>query len=271
MPVAQIGPGYAFTRDPLATTSTRQKFTLALFTGGKVSWKPKQEFLGAETQNQFDLYAANISQEVSFELKLKGMEAAQLNSMFLSQFLVGGAPALSKLLQIDDLKAITTNTITLTNCESVLEVRTPVALNSGAIPAGSVMKRIASGAPTTGTYTVTNEGTASATITFVAADATAIGATAIVPVTWFKKATTDSNQLVIQNAPVQQAVYFGLELACKFNGQDKILNAGRAVVTEMPDLFDSGEKFAEAVIKGRILADPATGRVLDFTAAETAA
>lgn len=270
MPVAQIGPGYAFTRDLNATTTGRQKFTLALFTGGKVSWKPKQEFLGAETQNQFDTYAANIQQEVSFELKLKALEAAHLNSIFLSQFLVGGAPALSKLLQIDDPKTVTTNTITLTGCESALEVRTPVALNTGAIPAGSVLKRIASGVPTTGTYTVSGEGTASTTITFATADGTAIAANQC-PVTWFKKATTDTNQLVIQNAPVQQAVYFGLELACKFNGQDRILNAGRAVVTEMPDLFDGSEKFAEAVIKGRILADPATGRVFDFTAAETAA
>lgn len=268
MPVLQVGAGFAFTRDLAALTTTRQKFGIAMFKGGNVSWKAKQEF--ASGGKQIAMYAANIEQEVGFELKFQALEMAQLNHVFLSQYLVGGAPALSKFLVIDDPKTVTTNAITLTNGESVLEVRTPVALNSGAIPAGSVLKRIASGSPTTGTYTVTGEGTASVTITFVAADGTAIGATPV-PVTWLKKATTDTNQYILQNAIVQQSIYFGLELAGKFNGQDVVLNAGRAMVTELPNLFDGGDKFAERVLKGRLLADPQTGRVFDITASEGAA
>lgn len=266
MPVLQVGAGFAFTRDLNALTTTRQKFGIAMFKGGNVSWKAKQEFASGE--KQIAMYAANIEQEVGFELKFQALEMAQLNHVFLSQYLVGGAPALSKFLQIDDPKTVTTNAITLALCESVLEVRTPVAL--GAIPAGSVLKRIASGTPTTGFYVVTGEGTASATITFATADGTAIGAN-LVPVTWLKKATTDTNQFVLQNAIVQQSVYFGLELAGKFNGQDVVLNANRAMVTELPNLFDSGDKFAERVLKGRLLADPLSGRVFDITASEGAA
>lgn len=268
MPVLQVGAGFAFTRDLNALTTTRQKFSIAMFKGGNVSWKAKQEFAAGEMQ--VEMYSANIMQEVNFELKFQALELAQLNAAFLSQYLVGGAPALSKLLQIDDPKTVSTNTITLTNCESVLEVRTPVALNSGAIPAGSVLKRIASGTPTTGTYTVTGEGTASVTITVVAADGTAIGANPV-PVTWLKKATTDTNQFVLQNAIVQQSVYFGLELAGKFDGRDVVLNASRAVATEIPNLFDSGHKYAERVLKGKLLADPLTRRIFDLTVAEGAA
>lgn len=268
MSVLQCGPGFAYTRDLNALTTTRQKFPIAMLKKAKITGKIKQEF--ASGSNQVDMYSANTKLDWEGELEFEGLEAAQLNHVFLSQYLIGGSLALSKLLQIDDPKTITTNTITLTNGESVLDVRTPVALNSGAIPAGSPLKRIASGTPTSGFYVVTGEGTATVTITFAAADSTSIGS-ATVPVTWLKKATTDTNQLIVGNAIVQQSVYFGLELATKFNGQDKILNAARVVCSEPPDIYDGSDKFSIPKLKVKLLADPITGRVFDFTASEGAA
>lgn len=258
--VLQVGSGFGYLTDPNAAATEPYKLAFGLFKGGKVSWKSKQEFLSGP--NQIAMYSANIEQEITFELKMNGLDLALLVAAMLRQF-KSGAAALSNLLQIDDPKTITTNTITLANCQSVLEVRTPVAL--GTIPAGGLLTRIPSaGTPATGQYKVSGEGTASTTITLFASDAAAISAIAC-PVNWLKKATTDTQRIALTNAIVQQSNYFGIEVAGKFDGNDAGAIFTRCVATELPDLFDGSDKFAERTLKGRVLADPNTGLFGELT------
>lgn len=258
--VLQVGKGFAYLTDPNAATTEASKLAFALFNGGKISWKAKQEFLSGP--NQIAMYGANIEQEITGELKFYGLDTAILVAAMLRQFR-SGALALSNLLQIDDPKTITTNTITLSTCQSVLEVRTPVAL--GTIPAGGKLTRIPSaGTPATGQYKVSGEGTASTTITFFASDSTAIGSAAC-PVNWLKKATTDTQKLSLQNAIAQQTPYFQIEVAGKMDGNDVVGNFVRVVATELPDLFDGSDKFAERSMKVRILATPDSGVIGDIT------
>lgn len=258
--VLQVGSGFAYLTDPNAGSTEAQKLAFALFNGGKISWKSKQEFLSGP--NQIAMYAANIEQEITGELKFYGLDTAILLAAMLRQF-KSGALSLSNLLQLDDPKTITTNTVTLANCQSVLEVRTPVAL--GNIPAGGRLTRIqSSGTPATGQYKVSGEGTASTTITFFAADSTAIG-TNTCPVNWLKKATTDTQKLSLQNAIAQQAAYFQIEVAGKMDGNDVVCNFVRVVATELPDLFDGSDKFAERSMKIRILSTPDSGAIGDIT------
>lgn len=258
--VLQVGAGFGYITDPNAGNTEPLKMAFGLFTGGTVSWKSKQEFLSGS--NQIAMYAANIEQEIGFELKMSGLDMAVLVAAMLRQF-KSGASVLSKLLQIADPKTITTNTITLTNCESVLEVRTPVAL--GTIPAGGLLTRIpAGGTPATGQYKVSGEGTTTTTITFFASDSSSIASNAC-PVNWLKKATTDTQRIALTNAIVQQANYFGIEVAGKFDGNDAVANFTRCVATELPNIFDGSDKFAERTLKGRVLADPNTGSFGDLT------
>lgn len=258
--VIQVGSGFAYLTDPNAANTEASKIAFALFTGGKISWKAKQEFLNGP--NQIAMYGANIEQEITGELKFNGLDTAILVAAMLRQF-KGGALSLSNLFQIDDPQSITTNTITLANCQSVLEVRTPVAL--GVIPAGGKLTRIPSaGTPATGQYKVSGEGTASTTITLFAADSTAI-ATAKCSVNWLKKATTDTQKLSLQNAIAQQTPYFQIELAGKMDGNDVVCSFVRVVATELPDLFDGSDKFSERSMKIRVLATPDSGIIGDIT------
>jgi hypothetical protein len=258
--VLQVGKGFAYLTDPNAATTEQQKLAFALFNGGTISWKSKQEFLSGP--NQIAMYAANIEQEITGELKFYGLDTAILVAAMLRQF-KGGALALSKLLQLDDPKTHTTNTFTLTACESVLEVRTPVAL--GTIPAGGKLRRVAASAtPATGEYKVSGEGTATATVTIATADGTTVGTNAFL-VNWLKKATTDTQKLSLQNAIAQQAMYFQIEVAGKMDGNDVVGNFVRVVATELPNLFDGSDKFAERSMKVRILATPDSGVIGDIT------
>lgn len=259
--VLQVGSGFAYLTDPNAANTEAQKLAFALFNGGKISWKSKQEFLSGP--NQIAMYAANIEQEITGELKFMGLDTAILLAAMLRQF-KSGSLSLSNLFQIDDPKTISTSTITLTNCQSVLEVRTPVAL--GTIPAGGKLTRIpVAGTPATGQYKVSGEGTATTTITFFASDATTIIAAGACLVNWFKKATTDTQKLSLQNAIAQQSVYFQIEVAGKMDGNDVVCSFVRVVATELPDLFDGSDKFAERSMKIRILATPDSGIIGDIT------
>lgn len=258
--VLQVGKGFAYLTDPNAASTEASKLAFALFNGGTITWKSKQEFLSGP--NQIAMYAANIEQEIAGELKFYGLDTAMLVAAMLRQF-KSGALGLSNLLQLDDQKTITTSSFTLSSCESVLEVRTPVAL--GNIPAGGKLTRIpAAGTPATGQYKVSGEGTATATVTFFASDATTIGSNACL-VNWLKKATTDTQKLTLQNAMIQQSSYFQIEVAGKMDGNDVVCKFVRVVATELPNLFDGSDKFAERSMKVRILATPNSGLIGDIT------
>ena len=261
MSILQIGPGFAWITDLNAATSDQVKYAFAQIKGGKVEWKPKQEFLSGN--QQIDMYAANISGDITGEFKFGGIEAGLLMAIFFKQYAQGSAQ-LSKIATLDDPKTVTTNAITITTCESVLQVRTPIAL--GGVPAGGLLKRIVSGTPTTGQYTVTGEGTASTTITFATADGTALG-TQQPLVTWVKKASAESNRIILQNAIHQQSIYFGVEGVGFFDGKQVNYKLTRSMATDLPALFDGSEKFAERVLKTKHLADPYTGLIgeISFT------
>jgi hypothetical protein len=263
MPVLQVGAGYVWVTDKNATTTQQQKYAIAQLESSKITFKPKQEFINGN--KQIEIYGANVGAEITGELKFRGLETGLLAAVFLNQYL-SGAAALSKIVTLDAPSTVTTSAVTIANATSILQVRTPVAV--GSLPAGGLMTRIASGTPTTGTYTVSGEGTASATITFLAGDATAMGSNQPL-VSYVKAAASETKKLILQNAIPQQTIYFGIEGVGLFDGKQVNFNFQRVLITDLPDLFDGSEKFAERSAKIKIIADPYSDLVGEISFTES--
>lgn len=253
----QAGPGFTWIADNAVTPAVRRP--LSFLEAGKVSWKSKQEFVNGS--KQIDIFAANLSQEITGEYKFRGIDMTMMRALWLAQF--SSTTAASTLFVIDSPKTAASSAISLTDGTAVIGYIQQLRYQASGLP----LNRVAS-APAAGQYMVAGEGTATVTITLSAADITAA-----VFVTYSKASTTagESNKITLINAIPQAPIYFGVDGVGLYGGAQVSYSFNRAILTDPPNLFNGENKFEERSIKVKFLADPYTDIVGTITLTEASA